>query len=259
MAKRVIAGRRAIVTGASGGIGRQIALELARHGADLVLVARRQEPLTQVAEEITQLGGRAEAVVGDITTHATRKAAIARAVEKLGGLDILVNNAGVGAMGPFESADPDRLRRIMEVNFFALAETTRAALLLLKQGNQPIVVNLGSILGHVALPTMTEYSASKFAVRGFSDALRAELSSQGVDVLLVSPGTTKSDFFDHLIEDQGGTSWRGRKAADPAKVAQQVVRAMERGKREIIPGGKLIYYLNRLAPSLVQWGLARRN
>ena len=92
-----------------------------------------------------------------------------------GGLDLLVNNAGIGAQGRFAEADPARLRQIMEVNFFAPAEMTRAALPLLKQGRRPMIVNIGSILGHRGIPGTSEYCASKFAVQGFSESLRAEL------------------------------------------------------------------------------------
>ena len=114
-------------------------------------------------------------------------------------------------MGPFAGAGPDRLRRIMEVNFFAPVETIRAALPLLRYGRQPIVVNIGSVLGRCAVPDKSEYCASKFALHGFSDALRAELASEMVDVLLVSPSTTQSEFFDRLLS--GPAEQRGIAAA----------------------------------------------
>src|SRR5581483_9150141 len=126
----------------------------------------------------------------------TRLAALAAAQRQFGGLDILVNNAGVSAWGPFDQAGEDRLRRIREVNFFALAEMTREALPLVKAGRQPLVVNIASILGHRGIPLQAEYCASKFAVRGLSESLRPELARTGIDLLLVSPGTTDTEFFD---------------------------------------------------------------
>src|SRR5204862_1887651 len=117
------------------------------------------------------------------------------AIREFGGLDALVNNAGIGALGRFDQADEARLRQVMEVNFFAPAEFVREALPHLKAGNRPIVVNIGSVLGHRAVPEKSEYCASKFALHGFSDALRAELAPLGIDVLLVSPSTTTSEFF----------------------------------------------------------------
>jgi short-subunit dehydrogenase len=252
MTKRAIAGSRALITGASGGIGRAIALELARLGADLVLLARRAEKLQRVADEIHTLGRRAELVVGDVTDATTRSAAVDRAAA-LGGLDILVNNAGVGALGPFEQASPERLRRIMEVNFFALTEMTRAALPLLKRGRQPLIINIGSILGHRGVPQSSEYCASKFAVEGFSQSLRAELAPQGIDVLVVSPASTDSEFFDHLIDQQGSIAFRSRRPASPEHVARQVVRAIRHGQPALFPtwSAQFVHWLQRLSPGVM--------
>src|SRR5208282_4823696 len=152
MARRTIQGSRAIVTGASSGIGRAVALELARQGGNVVCLARREDRLQALAEEIQSLGGRVACVAGDVTDPAARARAIEAAQAHFGGLDILVNNAGVGAIGPFATADPERVRRVMEVNFFALVEMTRLALPILRQGNRPIVVNVSSILGHRGVP-----------------------------------------------------------------------------------------------------------
>jgi short-subunit dehydrogenase len=260
MSRRVISGSRAIVTGASSGIGREVALELARQGADLVLVARRVDRLRELVAEIESLGRQAEVVVGDLTEPAVRQAAVDRAVARFGGLDLLVNNAGVGALGPFESAEPQRLRRIMEVNFFALAEMTRAALPALKAGRRPMIVNIGSILGHRGIGNSVEYCASKFAVRGLTEALRAELAEHGIDVLLVSPATTETDFFDNLLERQGSASFRSPLSQSPAAVARATLRAIRSGRREVLPGttAKLIHWANRLSPALVDRLVARR-
>jgi len=260
MSRREIRGSRAIVTGASSGIGREIAWELARQGAQVVVVARREERLRELSERIAAAGGRAEAVVGDITDPQTRQRAIDTVHAAFGGLDVLVNNAGIGAIGPFDQANPQRLRAIMEVNFFALVEMTRLALPLLKQGNKPIVVNIASVLGHRAIANCSEYCASKFAVRGFSESLRTEWYRHGIDVLVVSPGTTESEFSDNLIERIGQrSSRRGPRAVSAAFVARQTVRAMRRGRHEIIPytPGKLLCWLNRLSPRLVDELLAR--
>ena len=253
MAKRNLQNARAIVTGASSGIGRALALELAHGGAKLVVTARREDRLRQLAEEITGNGPRVEIVAGDITDPAVRRKAIETAEDGFGGLDVLVNNAGVGAMGLFEQADPGRVRRIMELNFFALVEMTRAALPLLKQGTRPIIVNIGSILGHRGAPHSSEYCASKFAVRGFSESLRAELSIHGIDVLLVSPGTTETEFFDVVLERTGTPGWPEHAPVSAAEVARLTVRAIRRSRREVIPSrwGRLLCWLNRLSPGLV--------
>lgn len=259
MAKREIRGSRAIVTGASSGIGRAIAWELARGGAALVVTARRENRLRELADEIAAGGGQVQFVVGDVTDPQTRQKTIDTAQSSFGGLDVLVNNAGVGAVGLFEDADPGRVRQIMEVNFFALVEMTRLALPLLKQGTNPILVNVGSILGHRGVPHSSEYCASKFAVQGFSESIRAELASQGIDVLVVSPGTTETEFFDHVIQQTGEPSWPKHAPVTAAKVARQTVRAIRRGRHEIIPyrWGKLLCWLNRLSPGLVDRLMAR--
>ncbi len=247
------------MTGSSSGIGRAVALELARCGASVVIVARREDRLRQLADEITAVGGRVEIVAGDITNAEVRDRAIDIATSRFGGLDILINNAGIGASGLFEHADPDRLRRIFEVNFFALVEMTRAALPALKQGVDPIVVNVSSILGHRGVPHNSEYSASKFAVQGFSESIRAEFARDGIDVLVVSPGTTETEFFDSVIECTGKPSWPEHAAVSSDEVARRTVRAIRLGRHEIIPyrWGRLLCRLNRISPGLVDRLMAR--
>lgn len=257
--KRNINGSRAIVTGASSGIGRAVALELARGGASLVIVARREQRLQELADQITALGRPVEIVVGDVTDAETRHRAVNAVQSKFGGLDILVNNAGVGALGPFADASVGRVRRVMEINFFALVEMTRLALPLLKQGVKPILVNVSSILGHRGVPNRSEYSASKFAVQGFSEAIRAEFTPLGVDVLVISPGPTETEFFDREIEKTTDAKWPEHTPVSAAAVARQVVCALRLGRHEIIPyrWGRVLCWLNRLSPRLVD-GLMTR-
>jgi short-subunit dehydrogenase len=257
MVRRPISGLRAIVTGATSGIGRALAIELVRRGAKVIAIGRRADRLQSLAAEIAT-ADRYRFVVGDVTRREDRTAAIELARSEFGGLDCLVNNAGIGALGRFDGADESRLRRVMEVNFFAPAEFIREALPLLKVGQQPIIVNIGSVLGHRAMPEKSEYSASKFALHGFSDALRAELAPQGIDVLLVSPSTTTSEFFD--VATGEATKPRARFGAMPAEtVARQTVAAIAAGRHEIILSlpGKLFVWLDRLCPPLADWLVSR--
>ena len=179
MAHATLTDRRALVTGASSGIGRALAIELARHGVDLVLLRGAKTGWRKWPARFASSAGGPSAVAGDVTDPAVRQRALDAARDELGGLDILVNNAGVAAHGRFADADPGRLRPIMEVNFFAAVELIREALPLLREGVQPIVVNIGSILGHRGAPHKSEYSASKFALHGFSEAVRPELATAG--------------------------------------------------------------------------------
>lgn len=259
MARRTLHDKRALVTGASGGIGRAIALELARAGVDQVLLARRAERLTAVADEISGIGRRAITVVGDVTEPAIREQSLAAARQRLGGLDILVNNAGISAHGRFADADPARLRPIMETNFFAPAELIRDALPLLRDGRQPIVVNISSVLGRRACPHKSEYCASKFALDGLSESLRAEFAPLGMDVLVVTTGPTDTEFFSHLVEEHGELPWKDAKPVSPERVARATVRAIERGRHEIVPSwrGWLLVTANRIAPRIVDRITAR--
>lgn len=227
-------------------------LELLRKRAHVIATGRRKERLTALVGEAAALPGTLEIVAGDITEAATRQALMATAAEQLGGLDALVNNAGVGVIRDFAQSEPTQLRQVMEVNFFAAVELSRAALPLLIAGRKPLIVNVASILGHRGIPHYSEYCASKFALVGFSEALRAEVAHQGIDVLLVSPGTTRSEFFDSLAAEQVGVGSRGEGGVPPEDVARATVRAMKHGKHLIVPNrqGRILLWLNRLSPRL---------
>lgn len=257
--KRSIAGSRILITGASGGLGRALALEMARHRASLVLLARREEKLREVANEVGELGGASRIVVGDITDPASRKLALDAAKEEFGGLDLLVNNAGVGAISYFTEADPDRLRRIFEINFFAPVELIREALPLLQAGRKAMVVNVGSILAHRAMPRYNDYCASKFAMRGWSESVRPELAKIGIDLLEVDPGPTATEFWSHLLEKQGDVPWTQGYAIPASRVAALIVQAIEEGRRTLIPGFRAKWFvrLNRWFPRVVDFFVRR--
>ena len=263
MSRRGIKDSRAIVTGASSGIGRALAAELARRGAKVVVNARRAERLEELKHELEGqeriAAGSIEIVAGDITVDDTRKELIERARQAFGGFDILVNNAGIGAFGRFDEASAERLTQIMDVNFFAVAELTRLALPVLKEGRRPIVVNIGSILGHRGLPRTSEYCASKFALRGWTEALRVELSPQNIDVLLVSAGTTETEFYDRVIEGRGGAPWDRRFGVTAEMVAKKTVRAIGKGKREIFTNmpGRLLIWFSKWLPGVVDRGMRK--
>jgi short-subunit dehydrogenase len=259
---RPLRGARVLITGASGGIGRAIAREFAARGARLVLNARRREEIEAVAEDLRVAhGSDVETMVGDVTNPDARREMLERAVARFGGLDILINNAGVGAFGRFDEADAARLRKIMEVDFFAAVELIREALPTLRRGKKPLVVNISSILGHRGIPLAAEYCAAKFALRGLSESLRAEFASAGVGVLVVSPGTTETGFFDNVLEMRSKLPWRkpGTRGTSPEYVAKQTAWAVEHDKPEIVPSGsgKLLVLANRLFPRIVDRAMRR--
>jgi short-subunit dehydrogenase len=250
----------AIVTGASSGIGFELCKLLARRGTTVVAVARREERLQWLVEQTRDCSGRVLPFPGDVTEEETRGEVI-RCAGDLGEgrLDLLVNNAGVGGIGPFAAASPERLRRIMEVNFFAPAELSRGAIPLLRRGRQPVLCNIGSVLGHRAVPDKSEYCASKFALHGWSDALRAELVAQQIQVTLVSPSTTESEFFASVIESDPAANSRSYGSWSAQRVARATLAAILSRRAEMILswGGKALVYADRLAPPLMNRLLGR--
>jgi len=254
MRRRSLHGSRILITGASSGIGHALARQLAPCATHLLLVARSEAPLTELAHELTTLGAAsAEAIVGDVTDPDSRARVLAHVRDQWSGLDLLINNAGVSAHGRFGEQEEQTLRQIMEVNFFAAAELTRSSIEMLSRGRDPLVVNIGSILGHRGVPHNSEYCASKFALHGWSEAIRPELQKQGIGLLMVSPGTTNTEFFEHLITKSSSSSWGKLKGIAPEKVARQTVRAIERRRNEIFPNwrGRLLVGINRLCPRLL--------
>jgi short-subunit dehydrogenase len=250
--RRSIAGSRILITGASQGIGRALA-ELAAQQGGRVLAAARSEPLLcDLAEQVKVAGGTLETVVADVTSAEDRQRMRDVAIRTFGGLDILVNNAGIGATGHFCETDPHHLRQIMDVNFFGLTETTRLLLPLLKQGHRPAIVNISSIAGKRGIPARSEYAASKFAVEGFSEALRAELAKDGVDVLVVCPGLTQTNFSQNMLAQKARVQLDHLRGMTSEQVAASTLRAIERGKHETILTfqGKLMVFVSRFFPRL---------
>ncbi|HEY3789150.1 MAG TPA: SDR family oxidoreductase, partial [Urbifossiella sp.] len=174
MARRKLDGLRILVTGASQGIGRALCVVAARKGCRVLAAARSQTLLDELTAEIKNAGGTIATIAADVTKPEDRAAMVAAAQEHYQGLDVLVNNAGIGATGHFADSDFDNLRRIFEVNFFGLTETTRVFLPMLKLGVKPAIVNISSVVGKRGIPARSHYASSKFAVQGFSEAIRAE-------------------------------------------------------------------------------------
>ncbi|WP_406304157.1 SDR family NAD(P)-dependent oxidoreductase [Streptomyces sp. NBC_00885] len=200
---RRLEGTVALVTGASSGIGHATALELAREGASVALVGRREDRLTDLAAEITGAGGKALVVPADITTAQAAAEAVERTVEGLGHLDTLVNNAGLMLLGPAPGADLDDWRRMIDINLMGLMYTSHAAVphLVKAAAEQPRqvadIVNIGSLAGRNAYAMSAVYSATKFGVGAFSEALRQELARQHVRVSVIEPGSVDTELRTH--------------------------------------------------------------
>ncbi|MFE5894728.1 SDR family NAD(P)-dependent oxidoreductase [Streptomyces sp. NPDC056462] len=203
---RRLEGTVALVTGASSGIGHATALELARNGASVALVGRREDRLTDLAAEISEADGKALVVPADITTAQAAAEAVERTVEGLGRLDTLVNNAGLMLLGPTPGADLNDWQRMVDINLMGLLHTTHAAVPHLVKaaatGPRQVadVINISSLNGRNAYAMMAVYTATKFGVTGFSEALRQELAKQHVRVSVVEPGSVDTELRTHNSE-----------------------------------------------------------
>jgi short-subunit dehydrogenase len=250
--RRSLAGSRILITGASQGIGRALAEQAACRGARVLAAARSDQLLRELADKVKAADGVLETIQADVTSPEDRQRMVDAAVRCYGGLDILINNAGIGATGHFCEMDPSFLRHIMEVNFFGLTETTRLCLPLLKEGHRPAIVNISSIAGKRGIPARSEYSASKFAVEGFSEALRAEVAKDGIDVLVICPGLTQTNFSDNMLARKARVQLDHLRGMTSEQVALATLRSIERGKNQTILTlqGKLMVLVSRFFPRL---------
>ena len=255
MARRKLPGLRVLVTGASQGIGRALVVEAAKRGCRVLAAARSEPLLAELAAEVRKAGGTVETVVADVTKTEDRQAMVDASMALAGGVDVLVNNAGIGATGHFMDSEPEILRKIFETNFFGLTETTRVFLPLLKQGMTPAIVNISSVVGRRALPARSLYSSSKFAVAGFSEAIRAELAKDGIDVIVVSPGLTQTNFSQNMLEQKAKMQLDHMRGMSSEEVAVATLRAIEKRKTEVTLTlkGKMLLLVNRFFPWFVDW------
>ena len=259
MSRRQLEGKRTIITGASSGIGKGLAVEAAKRGCKLLLTARNQERLEVTASEARAAGATVETFLGDLTEPPVRDGLIHAVEQHFGGLDLLVNNAGIGATGHFQYAGPERLRTIMEVNFFAPCELTRQAIPLLKEGVDPCILMINSVAGRRAIPSRSEYSASKYALMGFSEALRAELAKDDVELTVVSPGLTESSFEQNMLENNARHSLHAQRSMTAAQAAGLILDAVEHRRREatLTLKGKLLVLASRFVPRFVDRKMAQ--
>jgi 3-oxoacyl-[acyl-carrier protein] reductase len=193
-------GRRALVTGASKGIGKAIALELASEGVDVAICARGAGPLQATAAELRSLGGRVFERAADVTDGPALAAFVEAATRELGGLDVLVNNAGSALPGSFEEVEEARWRGDLEVKLFAAMRGVRAALPHLKQSDQARIVNINSIVGRQSAPGYIANSTDRGACLAFNKVLADELAPYGILVNSVNPGNVKSEAWGSSLE-----------------------------------------------------------
>jgi short-subunit dehydrogenase len=244
-----------LVTGASSGIGRLLAVRFAREGARAVaLVARREAQLAEVAREVQALGARALVLPCDVGNRAAVLAAAKAALAELGSVDLLVNNAGYGHHRRFLDWDLDDIERMLQVNFLGSLYWTKALLPQMVERRQGWIVFVASVAGKLAVPEESAYAASKFAMVGFAEALSMEIDDAGVHVLTVCPGTVRTEFFDEEALRRMPPISR-RMMIEPEVLVDAILQGLARGKREItVPRGIAPAYLMRVVvPGISRW------
>ncbi len=219
---RTLAGKVAIVTGATSGIGAATAQELARRGARVVLAARRAHELELAADALTAAGGEALAVPTDIADAAQVTRLVERTIETFGQIDVLVNNAGIGWMKLLVNSSLDDIRRVVDINLLGAMLLTRAALPYMLERGQGTIITISSVCGRVAVEPL--YSATKYGIRGFTLALRRQLVGSDIAVSLVDPGNIRTPMTADIQEPM----------TEPQVVANAIAKLILHPQREVV-------------------------
>jgi short-subunit dehydrogenase len=252
-----------VITGASKGIGAELARQLAAKGARLVLAARGAQELEDVAQQCRERGASVIAVEADVAVEGDCQAIMSGAALAFGGIDVLVNNAGITMWARFEDiGDLSILERIMRVNYMGSVYCTRHALPYLR-ASKGVLAGISSLAGRTGVPTRTGYSASKHAMAGFFDSLRIELAGSGVAVTMIYPGFVATGIRENATGPDGRpilvSPMREGEVMGVEECARLIVEALEERRREVVmtARGKIGLWLKLLAPSLVD-RIARR-
>ena len=253
--------KNVIVTGASSGIGRALAVSLARKGAVLTVASRSGERLEELSREIAEqfpAVPRPIAVPCDVSNPRDVAALVGGAVERLGDVDILVNNAGQSVYGEAELTSKEDFDAVMSVNLFGALHCTREVLPFMKRRESGLIVNVASIAALYGVPYLSAYCASKAALVAASQSLRAELDGTGIRIMIVYPGYTETEIFEHE-KKVGGARRPPGPYASPAEVGEAIVRAIEADARDLVltARGKALAVLRGAAPWLVERAMRR--
>ena len=251
--KRFFNGKTVVITGASSGIGRALAYEFAAHGANVVIGARHEEKLTEIADDLTGRGAAVARCTADVTQEADCRRLIETAVTRFGGIDILICNAGISMRALFDEVDLEVLHRLMDVNFWGTVYCTKYALPYL-QAAKGTVVGVSSVAGLHGLPGRTGYSASKYAMTGFLDTIRIENRRKGLHVMVACPGFTATNVrFSALTADgtaQGTTPRKEEKMMTAEEVAHRIARGILKRKRLLLMEfeGRATHFIKKFSP-----------
>lgn len=233
--KRHFSNKVVLITGASKGLGKAIALDFARQGAAVVLVARSAGPLDEIAQQIRQLGSEALAVPTDVTSSADVSALVTKTMDRFGRVDVLINNAGIAKVGPVESPlFADDVRQTMQASLFGAISLTQQVLPILRRQGSGTVVNMSSVMGRKAIARFGSYGLVMHAISGFSDALRQELAGTNIKVSVIYPALTATTLLEEVDEADMPPAFRYLTPLTADGVARAVVTAVRRGKRRVV-------------------------
>lgn len=255
---RKLRGTTVVITGATSGIGRETALEFVKAGARVAIAGRREERLRELAAEIESRGGEALAVQTDVADQAQVESLIGKTIKRFDRIDTLVNNAGVGIAAKFADQSIEDFKRVMDVNFWGAVYACKAVVpQMKKQPSGGVIINVSSIMGKRGAPFETAYCSSKFALAGFSEALRAELMSEKIDVSAIYPGAVETEIFE-AAANQTGMAFPNALPKFPAReMAKVIVRDARFPQPEVVMAldAMAINFFNTLAPGLVDLAL----
>jgi short-subunit dehydrogenase len=249
-----------IVTGASSGIGRAIAIALAAERSKLALVARRERLLVSLKDEVQSKGGTAIVLPIDLSRPDNVKKMIRATQDQFGRIDVLINNAGFGFYGSVENTPPDVAREIFDLNFDAPFLASQLAIPIMRAQGSGHIINISSVAGRRGLPLSGIYSATKFALNGISEALRVELQGTGIHVSIINPAATESEFGESIRHGDVREKFKAIGRVQTAEeVARSVVQCIRLPKAEVYPYGlsRALVWANAIAPSLVDKIMAR--
>lgn len=251
-----------VLTGGTSGIGLVTARMLAKRGAKLFLIARNENALRSLRDEIRAGGGQAEYAVADVADKSALDAAAARAIEVFGGFDTWINDAGAFIYGRLDTVTLEDQRRLFDVTYWGTVHGSLIAAERLKRTGGAII-NVGSVLGEIAIPYQGAYCASKFALKGFTEAFRREVEAerQPISITLIKPAAINTPFTDHARNRMDSPGTRNPPPAyDPHLVATAIAHACEKPVRDLTiggAGGMSMVLANRIAPRVMDWLSAR--
>lgn len=245
-----------IITGATSGIGKALAFEFGQRGSSVVITGRRGGELEDVAKGLKEMKVSVLAIPSDVSKEEDTVRIIDETIKQFGKIDILINNAGISMRALFEDVNMDVFKKVMDINFFGTVQCTKHALPYILQ-TKGSIVGISSINGKRATPARSAYSASKYAMEGFLEALRMEVMKRGVHVLSVCPGFTTSNIRNVALtadgQPQGESPRDETKMMSAEETAHHIYRAIVKRKRDLVltPQGKLAVWLTKLFPVLM--------